>query len=115
MDLCQQSTEFHFLNNFIYLFFYLTGSLLLQGLSLVATSGLLIAVAFLVAEHRLLGAQALVVAVMGSVVVAPVLNYSASCGIFLDQGSNPCSLHWHVDSYPLHHQERPEFHFLNGE
>ena len=65
MDLCQQSIEFHFLNNFTYLFFYLAGSLLLQGLSLVAISGLLIAVAFLVAEHRLLGAQALVVVVHG--------------------------------------------------
>ena len=31
--------------------------------------------------------------------VAPV-----ACGIFLDQGSNPCPLHWQVDSYPLYHQ-----------
>ena len=24
--------------------------------------------------------------------------YSAACGIFPDQGSNPCPLHWQVDS-----------------
>ena len=30
----------------------------------------------------------------GSVVVAHGLSCSAACGIFLDQGSNPCPLHW---------------------
>ena len=34
----------------------------------------------------------------GSVVVAHGLSCSAACGIFLDQGSNPCPLHWQVDS-----------------
>ena len=33
---------------------------------------------------------------VGSVVVA--------CGIFLDQGSDPCPLHWQADSYPLCHK-----------
>ena len=33
-----------------------------------------------------------------SVVVAHGLSCSAACGIFLDQGSNPCPLHWQVDS-----------------
>ena len=28
------------------------------------------------------------------------------CGIFLDQGSNPCLLHWQVDYLPLSHQGR---------
>ena len=32
---------------------------------------------------------------------------SAACGIFPDQGSNPCPLHWQADSQPLRHQERP--------
>ena len=27
-----------------------------------------------------------------------------ACGIFLDQGSNPCLLHWQVDSLPLNNQ-----------
>ena len=36
------------------------------------------------------------------------LSCSVACGIFLDQGSNPCSLHWQADSYPLHHQGSPQ-------
>ena len=40
----------------------------------------------------------------GSVVVAHGPNCSAACGIFPDQGSNPCPLHWQADSQPLRHQ-----------
>ena len=43
----------------------------------------------------------------GSVVVAHRLSCSMACRIFPDQGSNPCTLHWQVDSYPLHHQASP--------
>ena len=32
---------------------------------------------------------------------------SASRGIFPDQGSNPCTLHWQADSQPLRHQGSP--------
>ena len=32
---------------------------------------------------------------------------SMLCGIFPDQGSNLCPLHWQVDSYPLHHWGSP--------
>ena len=32
------------------------------------------------------------------------LSCSMTCGIFLDQGSNPCLLHWQADSLPLSHQ-----------
>ena len=32
---------------------------------------------------------------------------SLAFGIFLDQGSNSCLLHWPMDSYPLNFQERP--------
>ena len=35
---------------------------------------------------------------VGSVVVAHRLSCSAACGIFPDQGSNPCPLHWQADS-----------------
>ena len=42
------------------------------------------------------GAQAL--GAWASVVVAHGLSCSAACGIFPDQGSNPCLLHWQVDS-----------------
>ena len=37
----------------------------------------------------------------GSVVVAQRLICPVACGIFLDQGSNLCSLYWQMDSLPL--------------
>ena len=40
----------------------------------------------------------------GSVVVAHRPSCSVACGIFPDQGLNPCPLHWQADSQPLHHQ-----------
>ena len=43
----------------------------------------------------------------GSVVVAHGLSSSAACGIFPDQGSNPCPLHWQADSQPLCQQGSP--------
>ena len=43
----------------------------------------------------------------GSVVVAHGPSHSAACGIFPDQGSNPCPLHWQADSQPLRHQGSP--------
>ena len=48
----------------------------------------------------------------GSVVVAHGPSCSTACGIFPDQGSNPCPLHWQADSQPLRHQESPEILFL---
>ena len=43
----------------------------------------------LVAEHRLSST--------GSVMAAHWLSCPMACGIFPDQGSNPCPLHWQVD------------------
>ena len=34
----------------------------------------------------------------GSVIVAHGPSCSVACGIFWDQGSNPCPLHWQTDS-----------------
>ena len=65
-------------------------SLLLRGLSLVAQSG------FLAAEHGPWRS--------GSVVMAPGRRSSAAPGIFPDQGSNPCLLHWQADPQTLNHQ-----------
>ena len=45
----------------------------------------------------------------GSVVVAHGPSCSAACGIFPDQGWNPCPLHWQADSQPLRHQGSPCF------
>ena len=72
-----------------------------HGLSLAAMVKLLIAVMPLVAEHGLQGT--------GSVAVPPGLSRSLACGIFPDQGSNPCLLCWYVDSLPLSHQEQKQF------
>ena len=77
-----------------------------QGLLFVVVRGLLITVASLVVEHglqarrlqQLWNAGSVVVArglqSAGSVVVAHRLSCSAACGIFPDQGSNPCPLLW---------------------
>ena len=67
------------------------------GYSLVVARGLLIVVASLLVEHRIQGAQASVVAApepqsVGSVTVMDKLSCSKACGIFPDQGSNPCPL-----------------------
>ena len=37
---------------------------------------------------------------------------SAACGIFPDQGSNLCPLHWQAESQPLRHQGSPIRTFL---
>ena len=49
----------------------------------------------------------------GSAIVAHGPSRSAACGIFPDQGSNPCPLHWQADSQPLHHQGSPKEIFLS--
>ena len=36
-----------------------------------------------------------------------------ACGIFPDQGSNLCLLHWQMDSLPLSYQGSPEHHAFN--
>ena len=61
----------------------------------------------LITEHGLwvLGLQWLLH--VGSTVAALRLSCSLACGIFLDQGSNPCVLHWQADSLPLSHQGNP--------
>ena len=43
----------------------------------------------------------------GIVVVMHGLSRSMACGIFPDQGLNPCLLHWEADSSPLSHQGSP--------
>ena len=49
----------------------------------------------------------------GSVVVAHGLSCSVACGIFPDQGLNPCPLHWQADPQPLRHQGSPVIHFIH--
>ena len=42
------------------------------------------------------------------------LSCLVACGIFPDQGSNPCLLHWQADSLPLSRQGSPLRVILNG-
>ena len=44
----------------------------------------------------------------GSAIVAHGPSCSVACGIFPDQGSNLCALHWQADSQPLRHQGSPD-------
>ena len=84
------------------------------GYSLVAMLRVLIVVASLVVERGLWGAWASVVAAHGLIRARAQslwpcgLSCSVGCGIFLDQGSNLCLLHWQVVSLPLSHQGIPE-------
>ena len=50
----------------------------------------------------------------GSAIVAHGPSRSAPCGIFPDQGSNLCPLHWQADSQPLRHQGSPKVHFCSS-
>ena len=97
-----------FIYLFIYLFWLCWVFVSVRGLSLVAVSGghSSSRCAGLSLSRPLLlwstGSRC-----AGSVVVAHGLSRSAACGIFLDQGSNPCSLHWQADSQWLRHQGSP--------
>ena len=94
---------------FIYLFIWLCWVFVsVRGLSLVAASGghsssrcagLSLSQPLLL---RSTGSRR-----AGSVAVARGPSRSAACGIFPDQGSNPCPLHWQADSQPLRHQGSP--------
>ena len=96
---------------FIYLFIYLWLCWVfvsVQGLSLVVASGghsSSRCVGLSLSRPLLLWSTSSRCA--GSVVVAHGPSCSAACGIFPDQGSNPCPLHWQADSQPLRHQGSP--------
>ena len=70
-----------------------------MGFSVAVARGFLTVRASLIAEHRLWGTWASVVAApglqgTGSVIVANRLGLSVARGIFPDQGSKPCLLPW---------------------
>ena len=109
--------SFFFFLIFIYLYIYLwlCGVFVsVRGLSLVVASGghSSLRCAGLSPSRPLL-LQSTGSRRAGSVVVAHGPTCSAACGIFPDQGSNPCPLHWQADSQPLRHQGSPLLLFLN--
>ena len=65
------------------------------------------AVLLIAMEHTLWACRLQGLRHVGSGVVPCRLRCSVACRIFLDQGSNPCPLHWQADSYPLGHQGSP--------
>ena len=113
--LCWAATSLFFKKIFIYLFIYFWLCWVfvsVRGLSLVAASG----------GHsssrcaglslsRPLWLRSTGSRRAGSVVVVHGPSCSAACGIFPDQGSNPCPLHWQADSQPLRHQGSPHISF----
>ena len=112
----KQKLTILFFFNFIYLFIYLWLCWVfvsVRGLSLVAASGGHSSswCAGLSLSRPLLlrspGSRR-----AGSVIVAHGPSCSAACGIFTDQGSNLCPLHWQADSQPLCHQGSPQLYFL---
>ena len=97
---------------FTYLFWLCWVFVSVQGLSLVAASGghsSSQCVGLSLSRPLLLRSTGSRCA--GSVVVAHGPSCSAACGIFPDQGSNPCPLHWQADSQPLRHQRSPKHNF----
>ena len=102
-----------FKKNFIYYLFIIYFSLCwvfvsVRGLSLVAASGGH-------SSSRCAGLSLLRPLLLlstgsrraGSVAVAHGPSRSAACGIFPDQGLNPCPLRWQADSQPLRQQGSP--------
>ena len=94
----------------------------MRGLSLIRVSGvvlsavgrgLLTVLASPVSEHRLSAHGLQRLQLMGSGVVALGLSLPMACGIFPDQGSDTCPLHWQVDHYSLHHQGNPQLLKIN--
>ena len=88
-----------------------------RSYSLVAVHRLLVAVASLVVEHRLQGTWASAVPAPGlqstGSMLAHRLSCSTACGIFPDQGWNPCLRHHQADSYPLSHQGNPDIFYFS--
>ena len=112
---CPTNNISFFLFSILFIYFWLCWVFVAtHGLYLVAASGgysLLWCAGFSLRWHLLLwstgsrctgfsscGMQSQQLWHAGSVVVARGLSCSEACGIFLDQGSNPCPLHWQADS-----------------
>ena len=111
-----------FFNNCVYLLLAVWGPCCCLGFSLVAASGAPHCSGFSCCRacasraHRpqQLGHMGSVVAAVvpglqstSSTVVAHGLSCSETCGVFPDQGSNPCLLHWQAETLPLSHQGSP--------
>ena len=68
------------------------------GRRLCSVLGLLAAAAALVAGHGLHSCSMWALRAQASAAVGRELRFSEAHGVFLDQGLNPCLLHWQEDS-----------------
>ena len=106
-----------YLTSFIYLFIYLFtfgsvgSSFLCEGFLQLWRTGATLHRGARASHCRSLSLRSTGSRRAGSVVVAQGLSCSAACGIFPDQGSNPCPLHRQADSQPLRHQGSPDHFF----
>ena len=100
---------FFFFNKFIYLFIYgcVGSSLLCEGFLQLRRAGATLHRGARASHCHGLSLQSTGSRRAGSVAVAHGPSCSAACGIFLDQGSNPCPLHRQADSQPPRHQGSP--------
>ena len=96
--------------------FGLAGSLLLCGAFLQLSAQASYCWGFSCCRARALGPLASVLVVpglyaalqsTGSAIVVDGFSCSVACGIFPDQGWNPCLLHWQADSLPWATREAP--------
>ena len=100
---------FLYMYNFIYLFIFgSTGSLLLHSLFSSCGAQALGHMGFSSCGSRVLELR------LEPGLVVHGLSCSMACGIFPNQGSNPCLLNWQADSLPLSHKGGPPF-FLVGD
>ena len=88
---------------FVYLFIFgcTESSLLCVGFLLWRVGATLCCDVWASHGHGFSCCKAQVLGARATVVVAYGLHYSMACGIFLDQGSNLCPLHWQVNSHLL--------------
>ena len=103
--------SFFLMTTFIYLFFGCVGSsFLCEGFLQLWQAGATLHCGARASHYRGLSSlRSTGCRRAGSVAVAHGPSCSAACGIFPDQGSNPCPLHWQADSQPLRHQGSPGY------
>ena len=109
LDTSKLALFFFFFNFYLFIYFWLCWVFVsVRGLSLVVASGghsSSRCVGLSLSRPLLLWSTGSRHA--GSVIMAHGPSCSTACGIFPDQGSNPCPLHWQADSQPLRHQGSP--------
>ena len=94
------------INLLVYFSFGSAGSLLLNRLFSSCSERGLLSRCGVWASHWA-GFSCFRIQVLGLYTVVHQLSCSKACGIFPDQGSNLCLLHWQADSLPLRHQGSP--------